>query len=192
MVEVNHVPARPERIRFEEQTCKGFRPGCYLHAVTRMDAAKPKTLFYKRSHFVTHLPVDYLYSPSHFWLAKQEGEVWRVGITKFANRMLGDMVDCGFELPPGAAVGNGEIIGWMEGFKAISDIYCVLDGTYLGVNPLLKEKINVVDKDSYGNGWIYEASGVPDARCVDVQAYKALLDETIDRILEKQKGEETK
>jgi glycine cleavage system H protein len=155
-----------------------------------MDAAKPKTLFYKRSHFVTHLPVDYLYSPSHFWLARQEGEVWRVGITKFANRMLGDMVDCGFELPTGAAVANGEIIGWIEGFKAISDIYCVLEGAYLGVNPLLKEKISVVDKDSYVTGWLYEVTGKPDARCVDVQAYKEMLDQTIDRILAKQKSEE--
>ena len=155
-----------------------------------MDAAKPKTLFYKRSHFVTHLPVDYLYSPSHFWLARQEGEVWRVGITKFANRMLGDMVDCGFELPTGAAVANGEIIGWIEGFKAISDIYCVLEGAYLGVNPLLKEKISVVDKDSYVTGWLYEATGKPDARCVDVHAYKEMLDQTIDRILAKQKSEE--
>lgn len=155
-----------------------------------MDAAKPKTLFYKRSHFVTHLPVDYLYSPSHFWLARQEGEAWRVGITKFANRMLGDMVDCGFELPAGATVGNGEIIGWIEGFKAISDIYCVLEGAYLGVNPFLKEKISVVDKDAYGKGWLYEVAGKPDARCVDVHAYIELLDQTIDRILAKQKSEE--
>jgi glycine cleavage system H protein len=156
-----------------------------------MDAAKPKTLFYKRSHFVTHLPVDYLYSPSHFWLARQESGAWRIGITKFANRMLGEMVDCGFELPAGASVANGEIIGWIEGFKAISDIYCVLDGTYLGVNPLLKEKISVVDKDSYVTGWIYEVAGTPDARCVDVQAYKTMLDQTIDRILAKQKSEES-
>jgi glycine cleavage system H protein len=156
-----------------------------------MDAAKPKTLFYKRSHFVTHLPVDYLYSPSHFWLAQQERGVWRVGITKFANRMLGEMVDCGFELPEGAKVSNGEIIGWIEGFKAISDIYCVLDGTYRGVNSLLKEKINLVDKDSYGTGWIYEVAGTPDERCVGVQAYKAMLDQTIDRILAKQKREES-
>ncbi|MDB6038155.1 MAG: gcvH [Verrucomicrobiales bacterium] len=155
-----------------------------------MDAAKPKTLFYKRSHFVTHLPVDYLYSPSHFWLARQEDDVWRVGITKFANRMLGDMVDCGFELPVGAAVTNGEIIGWIEGFKAISDIYCVLEGAYLGVNPLLKEKISMVDKDSYVTGWLYEVTGKPDARCVDVHAYKEMLDQTIDRILAKQKSEE--
>jgi glycine cleavage system H protein len=34
--------------------------------------------------------------------------------------------------------------------------------------------------------------GQPDAKCVDVQAYKTMLDQTIDRILEKQKTDESK
>src|SRR5206468_4087450 len=62
-----------------------------------METGKPKSLHYKRSHFVTRLPVDYLYSPSHCWIAQQQGYFWRVGFTKFAVRMLGDMVDHGFE-----------------------------------------------------------------------------------------------
>lgn len=154
------------------------------------ETAKSKTLHYKRSHFVTQLPVDYLYSPSHCWLARLGGDVWRVGLTKFATRMLGDMVDCGFELKPDASVSSGQIIGWVEGFKAISDIYCVLDGNYSRVNPDLKENITAITKEPYAAGWLYEVRGQPDAKCVDVQAYKTLLDQTIDRILEKQKSEE--
>ena len=156
-----------------------------------MDTDK-KPLYYKRSHFVTQLPVDFLYSPSHFWLARQPGDVWRVGMTKFATRMLGDMVDYGFEVQPDAPVATGQIIGWVEGFKAISDVYCVLEGSFSRVNPGLKDKITAINKDSYGNGWLYEVRGEPDAKCVDVQAYKTLLDETIDRILEKQKGDASK
>lgn len=156
------------------------------------DPATPKTLHYKRSHFVTQLPVEYLYSPSHLWLARQEGSLWRVGLTKFATRMLGEMVDCGFELKPGSPVASGQIIGWVEGFKAISDIYCVLEGNFSRANPVLKEKINAISKDPYGAGWLYEARGQPDAKCVDVQAYKKMLDQTIDRILEKQKIDENK
>jgi hypothetical protein len=34
-------------------------------------ADQPKTLFYKRAQFVTHLPTDYLYSPSHAWIASR-------------------------------------------------------------------------------------------------------------------------
>jgi len=157
-----------------------------------MDTAKPKTLHYKRSHFATQLPVDYLYSPSHFWVARQAGGLWRVGLTKFATRMLGDMVDHGFELEPDALVASGQVIGWVEGFKAISDIFCVVDGNFSGTNPVLKGKITAINKDPYDSGWIYEVRGRPDGKCVDVQAYVAMLDRTIDRILEKQKGDESK
>jgi glycine cleavage system H protein len=157
-----------------------------------MDATNLKTLYYKRSHFVTQLPVEYLYSPSHLWLAQKEGGLWRVGLTKFATRMLGDMVDCGFEPKPDSPVASGQIIGWVEGFKAISDIYCVLAGGFAGANPNLKENITAISKDPYATGWLYEVRGQPDAKCVDVQAYKTMPDQTIDRILEKQKTDESK
>jgi len=157
-----------------------------------METRMPKTLHYKRSRFATHLPVDYLYSPSHGWIAQQEGDLWRVGFTKFAVRMLGDMVDHGFEIEPGALVQPGQIVGWIEGFKAISDLYCIAEGSFAGANPLLKERITVVNKDPYGEGWLYMVKGKPDSKCVDVHGYRAILDKTIDKILEKQKSEEIK
>jgi glycine cleavage system H protein len=157
-----------------------------------MAAGRPKTLHYKRSHFVTQLPIDYLYSPSHAWIARYDEQHWRVGLTKFATRMLGEMVDHGFEIKPGAPVRAGDIIGWVEGFKAISDLFCIAEGRFAGSNPILKEKINSISKDPYHTGWLYLVKGHPDAKCVDVQSYRAILDKTIDRILEKQKSEETK
>lgn len=157
-----------------------------------METPRPKTLYYKRSHFVTHLPLDFLYSPAHSWIARQEDGTFRVGLTKFASRMLGDMVDHGFEVEPGATVEFGQIIGWIEGFKAISDLYCVANGEFAGGNPLLKEKIAVVNKDPYGTGWLYQVCGAPDANCLDVQAYARYLDKAIDKILEKQQNAEIK
>jgi len=149
-----------------------------------------KTLHYKRSRFATQLPVDYLYSPSHCWIGKQEGDLWRVGLTKFAVRMLGDMVDHLFEIEPDTPVVPGQIIGWVEGFKAISDVFCIADGNFAGANPLLKEQITLINKDPYGAGWLYLVKGRPDSRCVDVHAYRTILDKTIDKILERQKAEE--
>jgi len=157
-----------------------------------VEPAKLNTLPYKRSRFATQLPVDYLYSPSHCWIARQEGILWRVGFTKFAVRMLGEMVDHGFEVGAGAAVQPGQVIGWIEGFKAISDVFCVADGRFAGGNRLLQEKITAVNKDPYGAGWLYAVRGRPDAKCVDVHDYVAILDKTIDKILEKQKGDEIK
>ena len=154
-----------------------------------MEAGESNTLLYKRSHFVTRLPLDYLYSPSHYWLARQNGN-WRVGLTKFATRMLGEIVDYGFEAQPDAAIRPGQAIGWIEGFKAISDLFCVLDGKFGRSNPELSQNPEAIDRDCYGQGWLYEASGSPDTLCVDVQGYKALLDSTIDKLVEKQQPPE--
>ncbi|MEO7317477.1 MAG: glycine cleavage system protein H [Chthoniobacteraceae bacterium] len=147
------------------------------------------TSFYKRSNFVTHLPIACLYSPSHFWLARIEGDRWRVGFTKFATRMLGEIVEVQWEKTAGEAVASGGIIGSIEGFKAISDIYCVADGAFAGGNPALVENIEKVGDDPYGRGWLYEFEGTPDAKSVDLETYRSLLDTTIDRILEKQSAE---
>ena len=151
-----------------------------------------KTLHYKRSRFVTQLPVDYLYSPSHAWIAPAEEGQWRVGLTKFATRMLGEMVDHGFEIQNGAPVECGQIIGWVEGFKAISDLFCIAQGEFAGGNPALREKINWITQAPYTNGWLYQVKGRPDSKCLDVHAYCNVLDKTIDRILAQQKGEEIK
>ena len=104
--------------------------------------------------------------------------------------MLGELVDHGFEPAPESTVSNGQIIGWVEGFKAISDIYCVADGAFQGGNPQLKKDLELLGKDPFVQGWLYEVRGTPDPRCLDVHAYVSLLDKTIDKILEKQSGEE--
>ena len=155
-----------------------------------MSQAPLKFLAYKRSRFSAQLPIDTLYSPSHAWAARQADGAWRVGITKFATRMLGDMVECGWEVQPGAAVACGQVVGWLEGFKAISDVYGIVDGEFLGANPLLKTKITAVNKDPHGHGWLYAATGTPESRCLDVHAYVKLLDKTIDKILEREHHEE--
>ncbi len=155
-----------------------------------MNSEPRPTEFYKRSNFVTHLPADYLYSPTHFWIARLDEGRWRVGFTKFATRMLGEIVDHQFEKQSGQPVASGEIIGSIEGFKAISDIYCIADGTFAESNPALARDIELIGKDPYGAGWLYVIDGKPDSRCGDVSTYRALLDSTIDRILEKQKAED--
>jgi glycine cleavage system H protein len=153
-------------------------------------ADQPKTLFYKRAQFVTHLPVDYLYTPSHAWLAREvDGRHCRVGLTKFATRMLGEMVDHGFELESGVTVEPGQIIGWVEGFKAISDLYCIARGTFAGGNEALRDKVTLISKDPYNAGWLYRVEGEADKSCVDVHGYRAILDSAIDKILEKQGSE---
>lgn len=145
-----------------------------------------KLIHYKRSRFTTHLPADFLYTPSHAWLQEVGDDVWRVGVTKFATRMLGEMVDHGFEKKAEDAIECGQILGWLEGFKAISDIYGVVEGNFLRSNDVLKKNITLVNKQPYSDGWLYEARGQADSRCTDVTEYMAFLDKAIDKILEKE------
>lgn len=156
-----------------------------------MKSPPPKTLFFKQSHFATHLPVHYRYTPSHFWAEQRDGERWRLGLTRFATRMLGDMVDHGFETEIGASVSPGQVVGWIEGFKAISDVICVGHGTFAGGNPALKENVELISESTYDEGWLYEINGHLDDQTIDVNDYAEHLKLTIDRILEKQKAEES-
>lgn len=153
------------------------------------------TVFYKRATFVTHLPKTHLYTHSHSWLARAgsdpSGNLWRVGYTKFALRMLGELVDVQFERAPGAAVQPGDILGTVEGFKAISDVYCVGTGQFAGGNVGLATSLAGLIEKPYDTGWLYEFTGEPDARALDVDAYRALLDATIDRMLKKQQQSES-
>jgi len=145
----------------------------------------PKTMDYKRARFYTQLPLDSLYTPSHFWLGRQDDRTWRVGLTKFASRMLGEMVDYGFDVALDTPVVSGLRIGWVEGFKAVSDIFCVGNGRFAGPNPELESDLQLINRDPYGAGWLYAIHGEPDLTCMDVEAYAKILDQTIDRILEK-------
>jgi glycine cleavage system H protein len=144
--------------------------------------ADQKVIAYKRSRFSTRLPTDRLYTPSHFWTLEIEPGIWRVGFTKFATRMLGDFVEQGFEVKTGETVTVGQNIGWVEGFKAVTDLYCVITGEFLETNAALREDITLADTDPYGKGWLYAVRGNPEPNSVDVQGYTQLLDLAIDKI----------
>ena len=130
--------------------------------------------------------MGYAYSPSHAWASRQPDGRWRVGLTKFATRMLGEMVDHGFEAEPHTEVVTGQIVGWVEGFKAISDLYSIVQGTFTGANPDLRNRVALVGKDPYQKGWLYEVEGELDPQCTDVRSYASFLDKSIDRILQKE------
>ena len=156
-----------------------------------MDCSPSQAVRYKRSRFSTRLPEGRLYTASHSWLWEREPGVWRVGYTKFATRMLGELVEHDFETKPGESVTIGQIIGWVEGFKAASDVYCVVEGEFLAGNPALTANVALLDEDTYDKGWLYEVKGKPDAQALDVKGYTGILDLAIDKIQGRMEGQET-
>jgi glycine cleavage system H protein len=141
-----------------------------------------QVILYKRSRFQSRLPKGRLYTASHFWLLEIEPGLWRVGFTRFATRMLGDMVEHGFEVKKGDSVSVGQTIGWIEGFKAMTDLYSVASGTFEGGNPQIDNDTTQIDKVPYGEGWLYLVRGVPDPNSTPVEGYIKLLDATIDKM----------
>ena len=146
-----------------------------------MTEAEPY-LRYKRSRFSTRLHTGRFYTAAHQWLWEKETDLWCVGFTKFALRMLGDPVEFEFEAAPGARVARGQVVGWIEGFKAVADVYSPMDGDFAGTNPELDQDITLLVSERYGRGWLFAARGRPSADLLDAHGYSSLLDETIERM----------
>lgn len=148
--------------------------------------AETEYIAYKRANFSTRLDSKRLYTAGHFWVARheeQDDNVWRVGFTKFATRMLGEPVEFDIEVEPKAELTVGQVIGWIEGFKAVTDLFCPMNGRYAGANPELDDAITLIQSDPYGRGWLYALEASPGDDCLSVQEYTAVLDATIDKMM---------
>lgn len=150
------------------------------------------TVRFRHATFSARFPTAHRYTPSHFWIAPAERPAtdgttdvpaeWRVGMTKFATRMLGELVEMLLEVTPGQQVTGGQLLGTVEGFKAVSDLYCVVDGEFLGSNPLLATEACLSHSDPHGAGWLYAVRGMPVPGHLDVHGYVELLAASIDRL----------
>jgi glycine cleavage system H protein len=153
-----------------------------------MSASRQETLYYRRSRFTTHLPRDRRYSRAHYWLLEESRGMWQIGLTKFATRMLGDIVEFDFSVVAGTNVTVGDEIGTIEGLKAISTVFAAGSGVFAGENSRLRQDVTLAESDPYGDGWLYRLEGAPATDTVDVEGYVAILDATIDAMLADRHG----
>ena len=99
------------------------------------------------------IPDDLLYTESHEWI-KREGENIRVGITDHAQSELTDVVYV--ELPKlERQVNPKEPIAVVESVKAACDIYAPVKGTVLEANKALEADPGLINREPYGQGWIF-------------------------------------
>ena len=141
---------------------------------------------FERAKFKTRLPRGRFYTAGHMWLFEAEPGVWRIGLTRFALRMLGEPVDLDFEAQLDDPVAKGQVVGWLEGFKAVTDLYAPMDGRFRGGNPELDAGLDPVHRSAYDRGWLFALAGSPGEDCVDAEGYASFLEATIDRMLEGQ------
>jgi glycine cleavage system H protein len=121
-------------------------------------------------------PNDLRYTEEHEYLkaSDQEG-VFYVGITAYAQGELGDVVFV--ELPDvGASFNKMDVFGTIEAVKAVSDLYCPLDGEVTAVNADLDDEPSLVNDDPYGKGWMIQLKVADPSELdglMDAEAYAA-------------------
>ncbi|WP_338866896.1 glycine cleavage system protein GcvH [Myxococcus stipitatus] len=125
---------------------------------------------------MSNIPSNLKYTAEHEW-ALVEGNKVTVGITDHAQNTLGDVVYV--ELPKvGRKVAKGEAFGTVESVKAVSELFSPLSGTITKVNEDLTAEPEMLNTDTYGDGWIIEIE-LSDTKeladLLDAAAYGKLL-----------------
>jgi glycine cleavage system H protein len=124
-----------------------------------------------------NVPEDLKYTDQHEWV-RLDGSVATVGITDFAQDSLGDVVFV--QVPEvGIAVDAGASCSEVESTKSVSDIYAPVAGTVVEVNGALDDTPELLNRDPYGEGWIFKVE-VSDTAAVegllDAAAYRGLTE----------------
>jgi glycine cleavage system H protein len=103
---------------------------------------------------MSNVPANLRYTKSHEWVEKLEDGSFRIGITDHAQDLLGDMVYV--EVPQiGRSVKAAEECAVVESVKAASDVYSPLSGEIIAVNETLNDNPDTLNRDPYGEGWIF-------------------------------------
>lgn len=116
------------------------------------------------------------FTRDHEWL-DLDGDVATVGVTRFAEGQLGDVVFV--EMPElGRRVETGDAAAVVESVKAASDIYAPIGGEIVAVNDALKDDPAMINADAEGDAWIFKLRVGPDADLaglLDRAAYDELI-----------------
>ena len=98
------------------------------------------------------VPTDRRYLSSHEW-HKLDGDICTIGITKFAADELTDITYV--SLPSvGKQLAAGKPLGEVESVKATSELFSGVSGAVTEVNKKLTDAPELVNSDSFGEGWM--------------------------------------
>jgi len=87
------------------------------------------------------------FSKEHIWLKKIQSNEYYLGITDFAQDLLGDIVFADIKLNQKTTSGNA--LGFIESVKTSSDIISPADAEVIEINPLLSKSIEQVNEKPY-------------------------------------------
>jgi glycine cleavage system H protein len=99
-----------------------------------------------------NIPKNLNYTKDHEWI-KVEGNIGIIGITDFAQSELGDVVYVDIN-PELTEIVMNQSFGTIEAVKTVSDLYAPVSGKILELNKRLTDEPQLVNTDSYGEGWL--------------------------------------
>ena len=116
------------------------------------------------------VPAELKYTKSHEWV-KEEGGLYVVGLTDFAQEALGDIVF--INMPEeGDDVASGESFADVESVKAVSDVFSPVSGTVAEVNEELIDEPALINQEPYEQ-WLIKVKDVSDTEeLLDAAAYE--------------------
>jgi len=130
---------------------------------------------------------DRYYTKDHEWAYIRNGKA-QVGITDYAQKMLGDIVYV--DLPEKEQdVEAGETLANIESVKNVAPVYSPVTGTVIETNEDLIDDPGLVNEDPYDAGWIAVVEMKDPAEVEDLmppEDYAELLRE----IIKEEQGEE--
>jgi glycine cleavage system H protein len=100
------------------------------------------------------MPDDLYYQKGFMW-ARITGNVARVGLIDYAQKLAGDIsyVELPFE---GDNVAQNAEVGSVETGKWVGKLYAPVSGKISAVNEKLNDDPTIMNKDPYGAGWVFE------------------------------------
>ncbi len=100
------------------------------------------------------IPQDLKYAESHEWI-RVDGNVVTIGISNYAQDQLSDVVFV--EVPEiDQEIDQGGECAVIESCKIAAEMYAPVAGKVTAVNEALEDDPALVNKDPYGDGWIFK------------------------------------
>jgi glycine cleavage system H protein len=96
-----------------------------------------------------------LYYQKGFMWAKVAGDVARVGLIDYAQKLAGDISYVEMPFEGDVVIQNAEV-GTVETGKWVGKLYAPFSGTIKAINEKLNDDPTTMNKDPYGVGWIFD------------------------------------
>ena len=101
-----------------------------------------------------NMPEDLYYEENHFWI-RDDGDLLVMGLDDFGQKMAGEIVY--IKLPDeGKMLKKGKRFSAMESGKWLGKVHAPVNGELIAVNDDLETQPDLINKDSYGDGWMFK------------------------------------